>query len=131
MDMMFFIGLLVGSVITLILRRLFRKKEKPVNDNDKYKKGLYTTSYTYGRDEDVNGKKHFKVTYEVYCLENSATKTKVKVINLFSGWHGFAKIQAELEKRVNLTWVDTKDIEFVEKSLDVAREEKINKLLTS
>lgn len=128
MNIMFFIGLLVGSTITLILSLLFKKKNKNVSDDDKYKKGLYTTSYTYGKD--VN-KENFTATFEVYCMESSASKTKVKVINSFSGWHSFTKFQAELEKRVNLTWVNTSDIEFVEKSLDIAREEKINKLLTS
>jgi len=106
---------------------LFKRKTKQELNQ---RKGLliknFSVSNAYtGKTGTIQGE------FEILELERTNTKSKVKVINYHSNKSDYnsGSEKQELIKMIDESWIESNEIEWIEKSAQDKREEKLNELL--
>jgi len=69
------------------------------------------------------------VNFELGEIERSATKSKVRVLNLKCNNSEYNKIKKKIKSMIEDSWIDSKEIDWIEQDLVQVREEKINQIL--
>lgn len=126
MDMILYILFTsLGYTICYFHTKISRKKE----DIPK-RKGLLTRSFTISSDISKNSKT-LEVEFEVLEIESTDIKTKIKVLGSFASnsEYNSGASKDKLTKMVDGSWVDSKDISWIEKSASQKRDDKLNELL--
>ena len=122
-----YICLILASYMTGFLTSHFlKKKEKKKEANQR--KGLVNKSFS---GTNVFGKVTIESQFEILELERTSEKSKVKVIDCHSNKSDYNSDQnkQELIKMVDGSWILSKEIEWIEKSKQEERDEKLNELL--
>lgn len=121
------ICLILASYMTGFLTSHFlKKKEKKKEVNQR--KGLVNKSFSV---KNGFGKVTIESEFEIVELERTSEKSKVKVIDCHSNKseHNSAKNKQELIKMIDGSWILSKEIEWIEKSKQEERDEKLDELL--
>ena len=117
-----YICLILASYMTGFLTSHFlKKKEKKKEANQR--KGLVNKSFS---GTNGFGKVTIEGQFEILELERTSEKSKVKVIDCHSNK---SEYKQELIKMVDGSWILSKEIEWIEKSKQEERDEKLNELL--
>jgi len=118
-----YICLILASYMTGFLTSHFLKK-KEANQ----RKGLVNKSFS---GTNGFGKVTIESQFEILELERTSEKSKVKVIDCHSNKSDYnsEKNKQELIKMVDGSWILSKEIEWIEKSKQEERDEKLNELL--
>ena len=126
----FICGLFIGYLLHIVYLRFKKRDKKSPNLEKTYlRKGLYTNEYSVTQGGIVV--KDIMVNFELGEVERSATKSKVKVLNLkcsnseYNNSYQKDKIKSMIED----SWIDSKEIDWIEQDLAQVREEKINQIL--
>ena len=71
------------------------------------------------------------VEFEVGEMESSHKKSKIKILSIWvsQSKHDCEDHREKIKSMIDETWVDKNDVEWLEKSIDVEREEKLKKIL--
>jgi hypothetical protein len=103
-----------------------KKKEKKKEANQR--KGLVNKSFS---GTNGFGKVTIESQFEIIELERTSEKSKVKVIDCHSNKSEYnsGDSKQELIKMVDGSWILSKEIEWIEKSKQEERDEKLNELL--
>jgi len=131
MEILYFIGgFFIGCIGHTLFLRLKSKYSKSVKSEKNYlRKGLYTNEYSVTQGGVVV--KDIMVNFELGEIERSGTKSKVIVLNLkcnnseYNNSYQKDKIKSMIED----SWIDSKEIDWIEQDLAQVREEKINQIL--
>lgn len=131
MEILYFIGgFFTGYLIHIVyLRAKKRDKKSPNLEKTYLRKGLYTNEYSVTKGGVVV--KDIMVNFELGEIERSGTKSKVIVLNLkcnnseYNNSYQKDKIKSMIED----SWIDSKEIDWIEQDLAQVREEKINQIL--
>jgi hypothetical protein len=117
---MIWLGILIGLVLGIGGAFIFIKKDK----NNFIRRGIWTNSYT-------SGKESFNVQFELGELEATTKKSKVKVISITASQSKYNNISTKLKLKemVNLTWINSNEIEWIEEDLAKKRNDIIDKIL--
>ena len=94
------------------------------------RKGLYTHSYSVTQ----NGikVKTIDVQFEVAEVEKTPSKSKIKVLDLVASSAEYNNDSTEknrLKSMIENSWIESKEIEWIDDDLSLKREEKINEIL--
>ena len=91
------------------------------------RKGLMTKSFSAGEGSD----KEFDVIFEVYEIERSVNKSKIGVLSqrTTKGRYTTETIKSQAKDLWDQAWVDDKDVEWLEESKELVREDKLNNIL--
>lgn len=92
------------------------------------RKGLMTKSFEAG---EGSNKEDFDVIFEVYEIERSVNKSKIGVLSqrTTKGKYTTETIRSQLKDLWDQAWVDDKDVEWLEESKELVREDKLNNIL--
>jgi hypothetical protein len=129
MEILYFIGgLFIGYLGKSIF---FRLKSKSVKSEKIYlRKGLYTHEYTVTRGVDKVA--DIVVNFELGEIEKSGTKSKVIVLDLTSSnseYNNSIHEKNKIKSMIENSWIDSKEIDWIEQDLAQVREQKINQIL--
>jgi hypothetical protein len=126
----FICGFFTGYLIHIVyLRAKKRDKKSPNLEKTYLRKGLYNNEYSVTQGGIVV--KDIMVNFELGEIERSGTKSKVIVLNLkcnnseYNNSYQKDKIKSMIEE----SWIDSKEIDWIEQDLSQIREEKINQIL--
>lgn len=114
----FFLGCLITSIIFYI---------RSNTDKNYIRKGLYKRSFTV--TNILGEKSQMDVEFEVAEIESSSKKSKIKILNTWISQSKHDSHREKIKSMVDETWIDKNDVEWLEKSIDVEREEKLKKIL--
>lgn len=118
----FGIGVLVGFGTYYLLRHKISPmfdKEIPIN-----RRGILTKGFT-----DVSSGKSFSVQFELGELENTKDKSKVTTINMIPSSSEFTCNLPGVKKVMDNSWIESGDIEWIEKSTKLIRSNRIKDIL--
>lgn len=92
------------------------------------RKGLMTKSFSAG---EGSNKEDFDVIFEVYEIERSVNKSKIGVLSqrTTKGKYTTETIKSQLKYLWDQAWVNDKDVEWLEESKELVREDKLNNIL--
>lgn len=131
MEILIFIcGLFIGYLLHIVyLRTKKRDKKSPNLEKTYLRKGLYTNEYSVTQGGVVV--KDIMVNFELGEIERSATKSKVKVLNLNcnNSEYNNSYQKDRIKSMIEDSWIDSKEIDWIEQDLAQVREEKINQIL--
>lgn len=90
------------------------------------RKGLMEKSFT-----DQNTKESIEVEFEIYEIERSKTKSKIGIIGIHvdKGAYSGKTYKDTMIGMWDKAWVDIADIEWLDESQELAREDKLKDLL--
>lgn len=130
MNIIYILYTLLGIVLgyTICYLRV-KRKEKEIPK----RKGLVNKSYTI-TDTITNSEKYsIDVEFEVIEIESTDKKTKVKVLSSFASYSEYnsGPTKDKIIKMVDGSWVDSKDISWIEKSFSQKRDDKLNEILNN
>jgi hypothetical protein len=128
MTFLYIFLIFVSYGIGVLTAPLFNKKTKQQELNQR--KGLLIKNFSVSND--YTGKTGtIQGEFEILELERTNTKSKVKVINCHSNKSEYnsGTQKQELIKMVDESWIESNEIEWIEKSAQDKREEKLNELL--
>lgn len=125
----FILGLILGFAFKMILDSLFDMKSlkffSVFNKKENIlRRGIYLNEYIT-RDKTLE----FAVQYEIGEIERTKDKSKIVVLSATSGSSVFGPQKRNLIERVNYSWIDSSQIEWIEHTISDKRNEKINDLL--
>lgn len=108
---MIWLGILIGLVLGIGGTLLFNYLQK----NNRY----------------TSGSESFSVQFELGELEATSTRSKVKVISMVASQSKYNNLttKSKLKEMVDLTWMNSSDIEWIEDDLAKRRNDKIDKIL--
>jgi hypothetical protein len=131
MEILYFIGgFFIGCIGHTLFLRFKSKYSKSVKSEKNYlRKGLYTHEYTVTRGEDKIS--DIVVNFELGEIEKSGTKSKVIVLDLKSSNSEYNNSfqKDKIKSMIENSWIDSKEIDWIEQDLAQVREEKINQIL--
>lgn len=126
-NLLFFIS---GCIVTIGILSIKRKTKKSKPTEPIYsRKGLHRRSFTV---TNVLGEKStMDVEFEIGEVESSSKKSKVKILATWisQSQHDNADNRAKIKSMVDETWIDKSDVEWLDRSIDDEREEKLKKIL--
>jgi len=108
----------------LILK--YKKKKTPTPPL--LRRGIVTRGYT--SESGAGEKENFSVQFEVGEIERTKDKSKIHIINMIPSGSSFESNLTGVYKIFNKSWVDTKDIEWIEKSARAKRKEILKDVLS-
>lgn len=120
---MIWLGILIGLALgiggTLLFNFLHEK-----NKQQFIRRGIWSNGYTSGSES-------FDVQFELGEIEVTSTKSKVKVISMVASKSQYNNLttKTKLKEMVNLTWMNSDDIEWIEDDLAKRRNDKIDQIL--
>jgi hypothetical protein len=117
----FILGFITSNLIRLLNKR---------SDKEKYlRKGLYNNSYSISSKNKST--EQIDVQFELAEIERSKTKSKVKVIELKTSNANYNKgyNHNRIKSMVDMSWIESSNIEWIEEPIYKIRDEKINKIL--
>lgn len=122
----FFIGC-IGHTLFLRLKSKYNKSAKP--DKNYFRKGLYTHEYTVTRGVDKVA--DIVVNFELGEIEKSGAKSKVIVLDLKSSNSEYNDTiqKNKIKSMIENSWIDSKEIDWIEQDLAQVREQKIDQIL--
>jgi|ERR1035437_7825285 hypothetical protein len=90
------------------------------------RKGLYVNSFN-----NSDSKEKVEAEFEIYEIERSKTKSKIGVISVHTNksQYNSADYKKILISLTDQQWIEDKDIEWLEESQELVREDKLNDLL--
>lgn len=100
------------------------KEVKPKKLLGTGRKGLMKRSFSSNDDE-------FDVVFEIYEIERSAKRSKIGILSqqTSKGKYATEEYKAHLKGMWDQAWIDDKDVEWLEESKELVREDKINNIL--
>lgn len=100
------------------------KEVKPKKLLGTGRKGLMKRSFSSNDDE-------FDVVFEIYEIERSAKRSKIGILSqqTSKGKYATDAYKSHLKDMWDQAWVDDKDVEWLEESKELVREDKINNIL--
>lgn len=112
-------GLVLGIAGTLIFNSLQNKEKKKF-----IRRGIWSNSYTSGNES-------FNVQFELGELEATSKRSKVKVISMVASQSRYNNMSTKLKLKemVDLTWMNSDDIEWIEEDLAKKRNDRIDEIL--
>jgi hypothetical protein len=126
-NLLFFIS---GGITSIGLLSIIRKiKKHKVAEPTYLRKGLHKRSFNI--TSGLGAKSTMDVEFEVGEIESSSKKSKIKILNTWiaQSQHDNDDNKEKIKSMVDGTWIDKNDVEWLENSLDVEREEKLKKIL--
>jgi|LauGreDrversion4_2_1035121.scaffolds.fasta_scaffold326921_2 hypothetical protein len=132
MEFVFFLfGFFTGFIFRTIFlsSKNFDKKSSKM-EKSYLRKGLYTHSYNITQ----NGikLKTINVEFEVVEIEKTPSKSKIKVLDLVASSAEYNNNSTEknrLKSMIENSWIESKEIEWIDDDLLIKREEKLNNIL--
>lgn len=120
-NILFFVS---GCILTSILF-LYVKKRKKVTF---LRRGLLQNSYSA---YEGGSKESVVANLEVAEIESTEVKSKVKVLEISfnNSKYNTTKWKEKIKTLVDNTWINTSDIEWINKSKSTERAEKLDKIL--
>ena len=120
---MIWLGILIGLVLGIGGTLLFNYLQKN-NKQEFIRRGIWSNGYTSGSES-------FNVQFELGEIEATSTRSKVKVISMVASQSQYNNLttKIKLKEMVDLTWMDSNDIEWIEDDLAKRRNDKIDKIL--
>lgn len=130
-----FVVFICGFFTGFIIRTIFFSgknsgKKSSQMEKSYLRKGLYTHSYSVTQ----NGiqLKTIDVQFEVAEVEKTPSKSKIKVLDLVASsaeYNNDSTEKNKLKSMIENSWIESKEIEWIEDDLALKREEKINNIL--
>jgi hypothetical protein len=105
-------------------------KPVPVQLRGTGRKGLMERSLS-STDRDSKRKTNIDVVYEVYEIERSKDKSKIGILEIQVNQSEYST-DSYKEMMKNLyenSWIDSKDVEWLDEAPELVRDEKLNDLL--
>ena len=117
------LGILIGLVLGIGGTLIFIYLQKN-NKQEFIRRGIWSNGYTSGNES-------FNVQFELGEIEATSTRSKVKVISMVASQSKYNNLstKTKLKEMVDLTWMDSNDIEWIEDDLAKRRNDKIDKIL--
>ena len=129
MTILYIILILVSYMIGVFTSSIFKKSKSQQKEEPK-RKGLLNKSFSVtGILQSDKGT--LDATFEVIEIERTSNKSKVKVVECWSSkseYNSGSNYQ-QLVKMVDKCWISTNEIEWIEKSVEDKRDEKLNQIL--
>lgn len=125
----FITGLIVGGGLMFIIQ-FYLKIKKDRGKETYQRRGLLYRAYNITQ----LGQKlsQVEVCFEVFEIEKTDTKSKIKVVELTADKSEYNESNPErekLKKMVDNSWVESSSIEWIEKPLSEKRSSKIDQIL--
>ncbi len=116
----------LNRIVDLLKEKKEETKEevKPKKLLGTGRKGLMKRSFSSNDDE-------FDVVFEIYEIERSAKRSKIGILSqqTSKGKYATDAYKSHLKDMWDQAWVDDKDVEWLEESKELIREDKINNIL--
>ena len=126
-NLLFFIS---GCIVTIGILSIKRKIKKSKSTEPIYlRKGLHRRSFTV--TTILGEKSSMDVEFEVGEIESSSKKSKIKILKTWiaQSQHDNDDHREKIKSMVDETWVNKNDVEWLDRTIDVEREEKLKKIL--
>jgi len=119
------IGLILGAAVYKLIEYLVLRNKK-IETPPLLRRGIVSKGYTSGSGASAES---FSVQFEIGEIERTKDKSKVHVINMVPSGSSFADNLPGVRRIFDKSWVDSKDIEWIEKSTQAERKERLKDLL--
>ena len=116
-----FIGLVIGILSTLLIGYLISKKPTKMKI---LRRGIYTNEYVNKSDGST-----FSVQFEIGEVERTESKSKVTVLSTVFSATRYMSDESGIRKMVENSWIKSSEIEWIKKTTQQERNEKINEVL--
>ena len=116
-----FIGLVIGILSTLLIGYLISKKPTKMKI---LRRGIYTNEYVNKSDGST-----FSVQFEIGEVERTESKSKVTVLSTVFSDTRYMSDESGIRKMVENSWIKSSEIEWIKKTTQQERNEKINEVL--
>jgi len=132
---MFYLYYILGIITGIFLLKIYQlikiNKQKQKTKKPKYlRRGIYTNSYTISNSGVHTGS--VDVQFEIGELEKTSNKSKVEVINISTSnaeYNREGPSRDRLVSMINISWIDSNLIEWIEDPIQKIRDEKLNEIL--
>lgn len=122
---MIWLGILIGLALGISGTLLFNHLQNMEKDKKRFiRRGIWSNGYTSGNES-------FSVQFELGELEATSKRSKVKVISMVASQSRYNNMSTKLKLKemVDLTWMNSDDIEWIEEDVAKKRNDKIDEIL--
>jgi hypothetical protein len=122
---MIWLGILIGLALGIGGTLLFNYLQTKEKDKKRFiRRGIWSNGYTSGNES-------FSVQFELGELEATSKRSKVKVISMVASQSRYNNMSTKLKLKemVDLTWMNSDDIEWIEEDVAKKRNDRIDEIL--
>jgi hypothetical protein len=122
---MIWLGILIGLALGISGTLLFNYLQNNEKDKKRFiRRGIWSNGYTSGNES-------FSVQFEIGELEATSKRSKVKVISMVASQSRYNNMSTKLKLKemVDLTWMNSDDIEWIEEDVAKKRNDRIDEIL--